>query len=302
MALPSPSRRSDRPRAGRVGGVDLVARRMAHREVRKREASFPICSKLTYRAIARTALGSFASERPDDDRSLPDSIPASGQTASLPTSLARRITSRFLPIRYRRTPLVPPRSRSSAPHVAMAPRLFFPSSPDPSRPTSSPDPSIESTRPLSSHLSLSILSPNWPRPPPPPSTFFPLTTWVRPDPATQLVGGAGSGLSPGAQSRVQSPREGAAGATHLARLRDSACLRGCLAGCLVRLQPRKTRAEAVSKALAKAPASTWTQVFRATSLCLLGRRKAAVLSHVHCFPAKRWVLLNRLPHRGRVRQ
>jgi len=35
--------------------------------------------------------------------------------------------------------------------------------------------------------------------------FFPLTTWVRPDPATQVVGGAGSGLTSGLESPVQSP-------------------------------------------------------------------------------------------------
>jgi hypothetical protein len=77
-------------------------------------------------------------------------------------------------------------------------------------------PFIESTRPLSAHLTLFILSLH-PSPAAPfPLHFSPLTTCA----ITRAI-----------------TRGGATGATHFARLRDSACpracLRGRLAGCLV---------------------------------------------------------------------
>src|SRR5205807_1555218 len=44
-----------------------------------------------------------------------------------------------------------------------------------------------------------------------PPSLLPLTTWVRPDPATQVVGGAGSGLSPLRNHACNHPEEGRRG-------------------------------------------------------------------------------------------
>jgi len=62
--------------------------------------------------------------------------------------------------------------------------------------------------------------------------FFLLTTSLRPDPTTQVVGGVGSGLRPAVRSPMQSPEEGAVGAWHFKGMRDLACLRACLRECL----------------------------------------------------------------------
>ena len=67
--------------------------------------------------------------------------------------------------------------------------------------------------------------------------FFLLTTSLRPDPTTQVVGGVGSGLRPAVQSPVQPAGRGGGRGRHFGRLRDFACHAGCppecLAGCHV---------------------------------------------------------------------
>src|SRR5439155_13233201 len=77
------------------------------------------------------------------------------------------------------------------------------------------------------------------RPSSPP--LFLLTTWMRPDPVTQVVGGAGSGLTPGAQSPLRSPGGGGGrgqSVRAVARVRLPSCLPSALPSRLPSLTSR----------------------------------------------------------------
>jgi len=110
-------------------------------------------------------------------------------------------------LEHRTTLYVPPDSQPSATHVTLSPSFSFPPI---TRTSTSPSlrlliDSLTSSFPFRSLL----LDPQETGPgrhssPP----LFLLTTWMRPDPATQVVGGAGSGLTPGAQSPLRSPGGG----------------------------------------------------------------------------------------------
>jgi len=108
-ALPSPSRRSDRPRAGWAAGADLVAGRMAHREMRKRETSFSsapgshtalspnISRSLCIRATGRRSLSSGPIPALDRPHLFRRHSHAASPLASFQSAIDARLSSYHAP-------------------------------------------------------------------------------------------------------------------------------------------------------------------------------------------------------------